>query len=150
MSKESGTCLTMQVSSIIQTVLFFCLMGCAVYTDIKKREIPAIIWSLVALISILDFKTVHLFGILVALPLLIAAMMSPTGIGGGDIKLVAAVGLVIGFWKTVTGMAIGLSLVIIFHGVVKLFYRISNKEHGRMAYPLAPFLALGYLCIYFL
>ena len=103
-----------------------------------------------ALISLIDFNAVHLFGILAALPLLIAAMMSPSGIGGGDIKLVAAVGLAIGFWKALIGMAIGLSLVIIFHGVVKLFYRISNKEHGRIAYPLAPFLALGYVCIYFL
>ena len=137
-------------SSIVQAVLFFCLMGCAVYTDIKKREIPTAIWSSMALISMIDFQAVHLFGILAALPLLVAAIMSPSGIGGGDIKLVAAVGLVIGFWKALIGMAIGLSLVIIFHGVVKLIYRISNNEYGRPAYPLAPFLALGYACVYFL
>ncbi|MDK9711245.1 prepilin peptidase [Acidaminobacter sp.] len=150
MSKESGICSTMPGSSIVQAVLFFCLMGCAVYTDIKKREIPTAIWSLVALISILDFKIVHLFGIMAALPLLFAAMVSPSGIGGGDIKLVAVVSLVIGFWKALIGMAIGLSLVIIFHGTVKLIYRISSKEYGRRAYPLAPFLALGYVCVYFL
>ena len=137
-------------SGIVQAVLFFCLMGCAVYTDIKKREIPMAIWSSMALISMIDFQAVHLFGILAALPLLVAAMMSSSGIGGGDIKLVAAVGLVIGFWKALIGMAIGLSLVIIFHGAVKLICRISSNEHGRKAYPLAPFLALGYLCVYFL
>ena len=98
----------MQVSSIIQVVLFFILMGCAVYTDIKKREIPTIIWSSVALISLFNFQAVHLFGILAALPLLIAAMISPSGIGGGDIKIVAAVGLFIGFWKALMGMTIGL------------------------------------------
>ena len=140
----------MQVSSIVQAVLLFCLMGCAVYTDIKKREIPTIIWSSMALISLIDFKVVHLFGILAALPLLIAAMVSPSGIGGGDIKLVATVGLVIGFWKALIGMAIGLSLVIIFHGAVKLIYRISSNEHRRKAYPLAPFLTLGYVCVYYL
>ena len=137
-------------SSFVQTVLFFCLMGCAVYTDIKKREIPTAIWSSMALILLIDFKAVHLFGILAALPLLFAAMVSPSGIGGGDIKLVSTVGLVIGFWKALIGMAIGLSLVIIFHGAVKLLCRISSNEHGRKAYPLAPFLALGYLCVYFL
>ena len=137
-------------SSIVQAVLFFYLMGCAVCTDIKNRDIPTVIWSSMALISLIDFKAVHLFGILAALPLLFAAMMSPSGIGGGDIKFVAAVGLVIGFWKALIGMSIGLSLVIIFHGVVKLIYRISSKEYGRKAYPLAPFLALGYVCVYFL
>ena len=137
-------------SSIVQAVLFFCLMGCAVYIDIKKREIPRTIWSSVALISLINFNAVHLFGILAALPLLFAAMMSPSGIGGGDIKLVAAVGLAIGFWKALIGMAIGLSLVIIFHGAVKLICRILSKEYGRRAYPLAPFLALGYICVYFL
>jgi len=98
----------------------------------------------------LDFKTVHLIGILAALPLLFAAMMSPSGIGGGDIKLVVAVGIVIGFWKALIGMAIGLSLVIIFHEAVKLIYRISSNEYRCAAYPLAPFLALGYVCVYFL
>ena len=102
-----------------------------------------------ALISLIYFNAVHLFGILAALPLLFAAMMSPSGIGGGDIKLVAAVGLAIGFWKALIGMAIGLSLVIIFHGAVKLICRILSKEYGRRAYPLAPFLALGYICVYF-
>ena len=98
----------------------------------------------------IDFQAVHLFGILAAVPLLIAAMMSPSGIGGGDIKLVAAVGLVIGFWKALIGMAIGLSLVIIFHVLVNLIYRISSNEYRRATYPLAPFLALGYVCVYFL
>ena len=102
-----------------------------------------------ALISLIDFKVVHLFGILAALPLLFAAMMSPSGIGGGDIKLVATVGLIIGFWKALIGMAFGLSLVIFFHGALKLIYRITSKEYGRRAYPLAPFLALGYICVYF-
>ncbi len=140
----------MQVSSIVQAVLFFCLFGCAVYTDIRKREIPTLIWSSVALISLLDFKTVHLFGILAALPLLVAGVLSPSGIGGGDIKIVAAVGLVIGFWKALFGMAIGLSLVIIFHGVSKLIYATKRKKYEYRAYPLAPFLAVGYLLVCFL
>jgi transposase len=34
----------MQVNSIVQAVLFFCLMICAACIDIKKREIPPPIW----------------------------------------------------------------------------------------------------------
>ena len=140
----------MQVSSIVVVVLFFSLMGCAAYTDIKRREIPTIIWSSVALISLINFQTVHLLGIFAALPLLIAAMISPSGIGGGDIKLVAAVGLVVGFWKAIIGMTTGLCLVIIFHAGIKLINVATRRAYGRRAYPLAPFLALGYMCIYFL
>ena len=87
----------MQVNSIVQAVLFFCLMGCAAYTDIRKREIPPIIWGSVAIISLLDYQAVHLLGILAAFPLfIIAVWIAPNRLGGGDIKLVAVTGL--GAW----------------------------------------------------
>lgn len=140
----------MQVNSIVQAVLFFCLMGCAGYLDIRKREIPTTIWILVAIISLLDFRAVHLLGILAALPFLIMAIIDPSAIGGGDIKLTAAVGLVIGIWKTLMGVCFGLCAVIAFHGLLKLFRIGKVKENKRISYPLAPFLAAGFIFTYFL
>ena len=140
----------MQVNSIVQTVLFFCLMGCAGYMDIRKREIPTALWTLVAMISLLDFRVVNLLGILAALPFLIMAIIDPTAIGGGDIKLMTAVGLVIGLWKTLIGACFGLAAVIVFHGILKLFRRDKVKEKKRISYPLAPFLAAGFIFTYFL
>ena len=140
----------MQVNSILQAVLFFSLLGIAACTDIKKREIPGILCVAMALISFLDFKAVSVLGILAALPFFIAAMVSLTGIGGGDIKLTAAVGLVLGFWDTILGLTIGLATVVVIHGVRILLFRKKDKEAEPKAYPLAPFLMFGFACAYLL
>ena len=140
----------MQVNSILQAVLFFSLLGTAAYTDIKKREIPDMLCVSMVLISLLDFRAGSVLGILAALPFFIAAMVSPTGIGGGDIKLTAAVGLVLGFWETMFGMTLGLSAVVVIHGIRVLPFRKKYKEPEPKAYPLAPFLMFGFACAYFL
>lgn len=140
----------MQVNSILQAVLFFSLLGIAAYIDIKKREIPGILCVAMALTSFLDFKAVSVLGILAALPFFIVAMISPSGIGGGDIKLTAAVGLVLGFWETMLGVTIGLAAVVVIHGIRVLLFRKKNKEAEPKAYPLAPFLMFGFMCAYFL
>ena len=140
----------MQVNSILHAVLFFSLLGIAAYTDIKKREIPDILCLAMVLISLLDFKAVSVLGILAALPFFVAAMIRPPGIGGGDIKLTAAVGLVLGFWETMLGVTIGLVAVAVTHGVRILLFRKKDKEPEPKAYPLAPFLMFGFACAYFL
>ena len=140
----------MQVNSILQAVLFFSLLGAAAYTDIKKREISDILCVAMALTSLLDFKAVSVIGTLAALPFFIAAMISPSGIGGGDIKLTAAVGLVLGFWETMFGMTIGLAAVVAVHGIRVSLFRKKKKEAEPKAYPLAPFLLFGFMCAYFL
>lgn len=140
----------MQVNSILQAVLFFSLLGVAAYTDIKKREIPGILCVVMALISFLDFKAVNVLGIIAALPFFIAAIVSPSGIGGGDIKLTAAVGLVLGFWETMLGVTIGLAAVVVIHGVRILLFRKKDMKAEPKAYPLAPFLMFGFMCAYFL
>ena len=140
----------MQANSILQAVLFFSLLGIAVHTDIKKREISGILCVGIVFISFLDFKAVSALGILAALPFFIAAMISPSGIGGGDIKLTAAVGLVLGFWQTMLGVTIGLAAVVVIHGIRILLFRKKNKEAEPKAYPLAPFLMFGFMCVYFL
>ncbi len=140
----------MQVNSIQQAVLFFSLLGIAAYRDIKKREIPGILCVVMALISLLDFKAVNVLGILAALPFFIAAMVSPSGIGGGDIKLTATVGIVLGFWKTMMGVTIGLAAVVVIHGIRVSLFRKKKKETEPKAYPLAPFLLFGFVCVYFL
>lgn len=141
----------MQVNSIVQGVLFFCLMIGASYIDIRKREIPPIIWSLVALISVLDFRMVHLLGILAALPLLIIAVwIAPNRLGGGDIKLVAATGLVLGLQETNFTVIVGLSLQILVFATVSILRKMKKQEVKDLSLPLAPCLSLGFLVIYFM
>lgn len=141
----------MQVNSIVQAVLFFCLMVCAAYTDIRKHEIPPMIWNSVAIISIFDFQAAHLLGILAALPLfMIAVWIAPNRLGGGDIKLVAATGLVLGLQPTNYGIIIGLTLQVIVFCIYALIKRFNKQEARNISLPLAPCLAIGFLTIYFM
>jgi leader peptidase (prepilin peptidase)/N-methyltransferase len=141
----------MQVNSIVQAVLFFCLMGCAVYTDIRKREIPPMIWGSVASISVLDYQAVHLLGILAAFPLfVIAVWIAPNRLGGGDIKLVAATGLVLGLQATNYGIIIGLIFQVLAFCIFALIKKLERKEARNISLPLAPCLAIGFLIIYFM
>lgn len=141
----------MQANSMVQGVLFICLMVGASYMDIKKRVIPPIIWSLVALISVLDFRMLHLLGILAAFPLLVIAVwIAPNRLGGGDIKLVAATGLVLGLQATNFAVIVGLSIQIFVFVIISLLRKMKKQEVRNLSLPLAPCLSLGFLVIYFM
>ena len=136
---------------IIQAVLFVWLLAGAVWQDLQKREISPFIWSLIACISFLDFRPSHLMGILAAVPLLvIATWIAPNRLGGGDIKLVAATGLVLGLQATNLAVIVGLSLQILVFTAFSFIHKINEQERKDLSMPLAPCLALGFISIYIL
>ena len=140
----------MQANSILQGVLFSSLLLVASYTDIKRREIPDTVCVLLVLTGFLKFSFQNLLGIFVALPFLIAAMFKEKSIGGGDIKLTATVGFVLGFWKGIYGLIIGLTLLILFYIMVRISSIIRKKQVAKnLSMPLAPFLGIGFLIMYF-
>jgi len=136
-------------AKIIQAILLLILLLSASYTDIKKREISPAICIMIALISFLDFKVANLFGFLSALPLLIiAGFISPNRLGGGDIKLVAATGLVLGITRTNFALILGLLIQILVFILVGFIKKIKGQEVRGFSLPLAPCLSLGFLVIY--
>lgn len=135
----------------IQGILFFSLLMAASYTDIKKRVIPDAIPMLIALISLLNFKLTNQFGIVIGLPFLIAAVLVEGSIGGGDIKLTASAGMVLGFWKGIYGLILGLSFLVLFYLLLILGSKIRKRQvAGNLSLPLAPFLGIGFMIIYFI
>ena len=141
----------MQANSILQGVLFSSLLLAASYTDIKKREIPDTVSVFLVLIGFLKFSYPNLLGIFIALPFLIAAMFKEKSIGGGDIKLTATVGFVLGFWKGIYGLIIGLTLLILFYIMLRISLIIRKKQVAKnLSMPLAPFLGIGFLIMYFI
>ena len=131
----------------LQGGLFIALLLAASLWDLRKRIIPDSLCLGIALTGLLTFEPVRLFGILAAVPLFLAALLLG-GMGGGDIKLMAAAGLMLGFQKGMAAMVVGLTALLIFHAI----YFITQKRCGRdakKAYPLAPFLSLGCLAAYF-
>lgn len=133
--------------SALQGSLLVVLLFAASYTDIKKRIIPDTVCMLIALTNFICFAPVNLLGIFSALPFLLAAYLCD-GFGGGDIKLMAASGMVLGFTGGIAAMMIALSAELIFY----LLYCAFQKSKGRecmKSMPLAPFLTVGVLAVYF-
>lgn len=133
---------------LFQGGIFIILLLTASVFDIRKRMIPDTVCLLIALTGLIGFQPVKLFGIFTALPLLLAALLWG-GMGGGDIKLTAASGIVLGFQRGLAAMVIGLTALLLFY----FFYSIVQKLRGRerqKAFPLAPFLSVGCIAAYFM
>lgn len=71
----------MQANDIASAVLFFCLWAIASVWDIRKQIILDSLCVLIALTGLLTFYPAKLFGILLCLPFLIAALIKEGGMG---------------------------------------------------------------------
>ncbi|MNE84245.1 hypothetical protein D3C80_1811280 [compost metagenome] len=90
-----------------------------------------------------------LIGLLITgLPYLLAAIFSSGKIGGGDIKLMAACGVVLGPTYGTLQSILGLTLVLLFAWGAS--FRHGHCSTSQIALPLAPFLAVGGIAAYIL
>lgn len=132
--------------------LQYCILSLAlvisVATDLSNREIPdqislgaALILAVIALITASWGN--FLGGALLFAILLLIAVASKGGMGGGDIKLALAIGLGLG-WKL--GL-VALVLAFLVGGVVAIILLFSGKRGKEV--PFAPFLAAGTLIAMF-
>ena len=101
---------------MIRLVLFFSVLSLAAVSDIRKRIIPDWMPLVIAGASLIPPESVYVTGMFVALPLL-SAGITAGGIGGGDIKLTGACGLVLGFERTLAGLLMALCILLLFHAV---------------------------------
>ncbi|QDT35404.1 prepilin peptidase [Thalassoglobus polymorphus] len=116
----------------------------AVYHDVKRREIPdsvnARILLTALLVTCLTWHSVTLADALIGMLIGFFAVLPFTlkdGIGGGDLKLVAALGAWLGggatlgflFWSAMCGMVMA----------------ITTHLLGRKDFPFAPAIASGFL-----
>lgn len=133
---------------LLQGGLFISLLFAASLWDLQKRIIPDTICVFIALTGLFTFEPNRLLGVFAAVPFLLTALIWD-GMGGGDIKLMAAAGLVLGLQKSMAAMIIGLTAMLVFHTIYTLFQRLRGRDAPK-AYPLAPFLSLGYLAAYYM
>jgi len=134
---------------LLQGGFFTVLLAAACFWDIRKRTIPDILCLFVALTGLLTFEPEKLWGVLAAAPLLIAAFIWKDSMGGGDIKLMAAAGFVLGLRPSMTAIVVGFAVLSLFYAVHAIIQRLRGRDVPR-AYPLAPFLSLGCLMAYFI
>lgn len=136
---------------LLQAALFLLLLIIVSACDIKNREIPDSLQAAIALLSLLNFSLWNLAGVLTALPYLAVALAGdrPGGIGGGDIKLAAAMGIMLGLPAGLTASVMGLSAFIIYGFICFCLRRLMGRK-GKAAYPAGPFLAAGAAAAYFM
>ena len=134
--------------AVLQAVFFIALLCSASLLDFRKRIVPDWICLFIASISVLDFAPERLTGIIISLPFLLAAVLFG-GMGGGDIKLMAAFGLVLGLPKGLLAAMAGLNLLLIYVAIYRIVCRAQRRE-AKQAFPLAPFLSAGCLLAYFI
>lgn len=138
----------MQANGIASAVLFSCLLLTASLWDIRKRIIPDSLCLGIAAVGLFTITPEKLFGILPALLLLIATLICKGGMGGGDIKLTAASGFVLGLPTVSAGIILGMIAALLYYLPLHVIRRLK-KEKGQAvnqtALPLVPFLSIGFI-----
>lgn len=131
----------------LQESLFISLLIAASISDIKKRLIPDYVCIGIALTGLLTFTPEKLLGLVTAVIFLGIALWLG-GLDGGDIKYTAVVGLVLGFQKSMAGIILGFTAMLLFHAIYTLIKKVRGGDVQK-SYPLAPFFSLGCLTAYF-
>ncbi len=139
---------------IVKGVLFSGLLLIAAICDLRNREIPNSIslgMLAVGMIGITPRSFLQsLLGLIVtALPYFVVDMISKRDsfpIGGGDIKLMAGCGFVLGVSGGILQNLIALPIAILYGMVATIKGKIKFNE-ARI--PLAPFICAGGIFVYF-
>ncbi|OPZ84035.1 MAG: Type IV leader peptidase family protein [Firmicutes bacterium ADurb.Bin419] len=132
---------------ILKGCLFAVLLIFAALWDLRKREIPD---TIVVLILSTGFLDIHPWNavmgfIMTGLPYMLAAVFikkdSGFSMGGGDIKLMAACGFVLGISFGTLHSIISLTMALVFGLCLRC--HDSNNRISTMTLPLAPFFCAG-------
>ena len=137
------------VYGIFTTIFLLLLVACAA-ADIKAGIVPDLIVLAIAVLAVVNYFVTepisvstalpHLIGaVCVSVPMLIAALIIKGAFGGGDIKLMVAAGLYLGWKYTLAGIVVGMLVA----GVYGLYLIITKKLGPKSKLKLAPFLAYG-------
>lgn len=132
------------------TALFLLLLTACACADINEGIVPDIVVIAIAVLGIVDFLVVEGFSIpglisrliglvSISLPMLVVSLLIKGAFGGGDIKLMAASGLFLGWRFTVTGAFLGMFMA----GLYGIYLLILRKAGKKSKIKLAPFLVFG-------
>jgi leader peptidase (prepilin peptidase)/N-methyltransferase len=137
----------------IKYAVLTCMLIIVTFVDLERQEIPdeIILFGLVAglIFNLFDIKANMLSGIIGFVLgggiFLLIAMLTNGAMGGGDIKLMAVLGLFLG-WKFVLILSL-LSFVI--GAVVSLILIVAKVKGPKDYIPFGPFIAISALIVIF-
>ena len=132
------------IGSVVQFAAISLLLGIGTFLDIKTREIPDWISVFIALFAVINFRPENLFGLIVAAIFFVTALVTGK-IGGGDVKLIAALSVVCGLWGSFSLLLFAQISMLIFYAGNLFFCKINGKTASK-SLPFMPFIFIGYLC----
>ena len=132
------------------TALFLLLLVACACADINAGIVPDLVVIAIAILGTVKYLAVepftvaglisHLIGaVCISVPMLLISLIVRGAFGGGDIKLMAAAGLYLGWQLALTGAFIGM-FVSGFYGIYLLIIKKAGK---KSKIKLAPFLSFG-------
>ena len=127
--------------------VLFCVLTVISFIDHDTMIIPPQLNVLVLVIGIISIWTMggpsilsRVIGLFcISLPLYLIILVVPDGFGGGDIKLMFAVGFFLGWKSTVIAFFIGL----VVGGVYGIWVMIRKKMGKKDHFAFGPFLCVG-------
>lgn len=140
------TPLTVVKGVVLSLTLFY-----AALQDIQTKEVDDSVSIIIAMTALIQFDSSRFLymlvgGIVTAFPLFIAALIKPGKLGGADIKIMSAIGFLLGAEKGMIALIAGLLLAVICIPI----YRKIRKVKTNAAFALVPFLAIGSYAAFFI
>ncbi|MBQ8767905.1 MAG: prepilin peptidase [Clostridia bacterium] len=135
---------------LLKGIILLQILLYASVSDIQTHEVKDLISVLIFItgfigVTLSDIPMMLFSGLAIGGVLLICAMVSGNRLGGADVKLSAACAFLLGFSKSIAGLVIGLFLAIICN----IYFSHKNKTKGK-AFPLVPYLSIGFMAMYFI
>lgn len=134
-------------AAALLAMLICCTLMTLTLIDADTQEIPdglIVVLLLFAVASAFVWKETGLVArllgaVCVSVPMLLLNLIVPTSFGGGDVKLMAAMGLLLGWKNTLLAMFVALLL----GGGYGIFLLARHKKGRRDHFAFGPFLSAG-------
>ncbi len=137
------------VEGLFAALLLLLLVACA-SADINAGIVPDLLVMAIAALGVVHFLAVEGFSIqglisrligvvCISLPMLLMSLLIKGAFGGGDIKLMAAAGLFLGWKYTLLGAFAGMFI----SGFYGMYLLLTKKAGASAKLKLVPFLAFG-------
>ena len=128
-------------------VMVLAVLGLISYRDAKTSEIPdalnlsLLVLGLVAMVVQAEpgWLSRLIGSVAVSGPLLLLVMARPGSLGGGDVKLMAAAGLLLGWQNVLLAASIGILLA----GAYALWLMTAKQASPKDRFPFGPALCAG-------
>lgn len=134
---------------MIKYILVLLILSFASCSDIKSHTIPSCVYIMLLIVGIFNknlLLSISTFAFLFFVFVIMMIVFEKENIGGGDIKLLSALGFTIGLKLTIITIIIGLiTSIAIQSTLINL-----GKTNRTSAYALVPYMTLGYIIALFI